>query len=189
MTEKEGMENGAVSGDGDYERAQSVRDREYEAEYAKWINGLTPCERARVKSMRLDHAEIDRKAVGRGYDGVEFDRVADQSEGLADLMSEEETDALKLEAMRLVRIVLANIFNPSPGRTVGYEVDVIGIAIGVPGLGSVTAVAAKHGFTKQAISKAAVKFCNDNGLPPSIYMRSEANREVHRVANRRRSKA
>lgn len=189
MTDKNEGRKKSVMGDGAYARQQSLRDSRYERDYKTWLDKLSPKERAKAKSLGVGEPLVDRKAVGRGFDGVEFDRIGDTSESLGDAMAEQETDQVKLEAMRLVRIVLADIFNPAPGRTVEYEVDILGIALGVPGLVSVTAIAAKHGYTKAAISKAAVKFCSENELPPSIYMRSEANREIHRQANRRRRKA
>lgn len=189
MTEGNSIKKRGVTRDSSYDRKQIVRDREYRDGYREWLDSLSPEERAKAKDLGVAEAAIDRKAVGRGFNGVELDRIGDRSEGLAASMPEVEYDEVKQEAMRLVRVVLANIFNPAAGRTVAYEVDIIGIALGVPGMGSVTAVAAKHGFTKAAISKAAVKFTDDNGLPPSVYMRSEANREVHRQANRRRRKA
>ncbi|MGA7724636.1 MAG: hypothetical protein WCA95_05105 [Opitutaceae bacterium] len=49
---------------------------------------------------------------------------------------------------------------------------------------SVTKLAARHGVGKAAVSKRMVNFCRTHGLPPSIYMRPEKDREIYRTYNR-----
>lgn len=91
-------------------------------------------------------------------------------------------------AMSLVRCSLASILNPSHGSTSALEADVIALAIGFPGMGSMTDVAKKHGVGKAAISKRAVAFCDENELPPSPYMKSKRARESYQRCNKRRQK-
>lgn len=189
MTERMGNEKRAVIYD-EYGRKQGAMDESYRAEYRKWYAGLTPEQRVELKDRGLDKPSVDRKAVGRGLEGVDLDRLGalDVLEGFEPVVESSRSDDVMHEALRIVRVALADIFNPAVGRTVEYEVDIVGISLGMPGLDSMTAVGKKHGVTKAAISKAAHKFCDDLGLPASSYMRSEANREVHRKTNRRRSK-
>lgn len=53
---------------------------------------------------------------------------------------------------------------------------------------NMTRLAAKHGMTKQALSKRVVRYVEENGLPPSVYMRSEKDRETYAETNQPRSK-
>lgn len=52
---------------------------------------------------------------------------------------------------------------------------------------NVTRIAMKHGLTKQAVSKRVIRFCDDNRLPPSVYMRSLKDRETYRLTNQPKS--
>lgn len=47
-------------------------------------------------------------------------------------------------------------------------------------------IAAKYGVTVAAISKRVVAFCDENQLPPSIYMRSAKDRKTYSLTNRPR---
>lgn len=51
---------------------------------------------------------------------------------------------------------------------------------------AITRIAKKHGLSKAAISKRAVRFCIDNGLPPSLFMRPERDRETYAMTNKPR---
>lgn len=58
----------------------------------------------------------------------------------------------------------------------------VAYALGLPMCAgrSMTQKARDLGLTRSSISKGAVKFCQDNGLPESIYMKKEATRGVYR---------
>jgi len=64
----------------------------------------------------------------------------------------------------------------------GLTCDAIAIAMGIHiGEGrSLEEIAKSHGITKQALSKRAIRICNELGLPPSVLMRSEESRESYR---------
>lgn len=48
---------------------------------------------------------------------------------------------------------------------------------------SMTSVAAEHGISRAAVSKRALKFCDENNLPPSIYMKSAKDRRTYTESN------
>jgi len=168
-----------------YTDRQREMDAAYVAEYRKFVAGLSPLERRKLEEQGIDRADTSRATHSPDSAGL-LERMEASPQSMAD---EEEKNkgggTTGEEVARVLRMALSNVFHPGPGRTREYELDVLGIAIGVIGLGSVQAVANRHGVGRQAISKAAVKFCREGGLPPSIYMKSEANREKHRSANKR----
>ena len=69
--------------------------------------------------------------------------------------------------------------------------DAIAIAFGMHiGEGrSLEEIAKAHGITKQALSKRAIRICNELGLQPSTLMRSEKSRESYRLKQRQRHAA
>lgn len=69
--------------------------------------------------------------------------------------------------------------------------DAIAIAMGIHiGEGrSLEEIAKAHGITKQALSKRAIRICNELGLPPSVLMRSEESRESYRQKQKQRHSA
>lgn len=54
---------------------------------------------------------------------------------------------------------------------------------------SLEEIAKPFGITKQALSKRAIRYCEELGLPPSPLMRSEASRESYRTKQKQRHAA
>lgn len=69
--------------------------------------------------------------------------------------------------------------------------DALAVAMGIHlGEGrTLEEIARAHGVTKQALSKRAVKICEDLGLRPSVLMRTENSRESYRLKQRQRHAA
>jgi hypothetical protein len=164
---------------------QSEKDATYEATYREFVNGLSPLERQKLREQGLDKAEVSYSTHSPDMSGVMESIASPSPEALPSEEKKAGGDDVNEEVLRLLRMVLSNVFYPSPGRSREYELDIIGISIGMLGLHGVAAVARRHGVGRQAVSKAAVKFCKEAGVPPSVYMKSEANREKHRLANKR----
>lgn len=190
MTERKTDKRAAVrvAGKG-YEARQAEMDAKYKQDYLAWVSSLSVEERDAAARRGLLEPDAKRcESSGREildtdgslYAPTPIESVAEKTEG-------EGGPSVAEQAGAIVRMALANFFYPSPGRSLQYEVDVVGIALGVPGLVGCTAIGRKHGVTKQAVSKAARKFCRELDLPPSHYMRSEENRETHRMVNKRRT--
>jgi hypothetical protein len=53
---------------------------------------------------------------------------------------------------------------------------------------NITRLAAKHGMTKQALSKRVVRYVDEKKLPPSTYMRSEKDRKTYALTNQPRTR-
>lgn len=87
---------------------------------------------------------------------------------------------------QIAQVILSEIsFSKDPQ----LEAEVMAVGAGVI-LGdrvTITRLAEKHGITKQAFSKRVVRFCEENKLPPSIYMRSEKDRLTYALTNQPRS--
>ena len=89
------------------------------------------------------------------------------------------------QTLRVSQVIIRQIaFSDDPQ----LEAEIIALATGII-LGddmNVTRIGRKHGLTKQAISKRVVRFCEDNGLPPSIFMRPERDRQTYALSNQPR---
>lgn len=87
--------------------------------------------------------------------------------------------------LRIAQVILREIvFSRNP--QLEAEIMALGAGILIGDDQSVTAVARKHGITKSAVSKRVVAFCDDNGLPPSAFMKSKRARETYALTNKPR---
>jgi hypothetical protein len=69
------------------------------------------------------------------------------------------------------------------------EVMALGAGVILADGDNMTRLAAKHGMTKQALSKRVVRYVEENKLPPSLYMRSEKDRRTYALTNQPRTAA
>jgi hypothetical protein len=76
------------------------------------------------------------------------------------------------------------VFDENP--QLAAEIIALGAGVLLENNRPMTSVAEKLGVTKAAVSKRVIDYCDANGLPPSIYMRSVANRETYALTNRPR---
>lgn len=88
--------------------------------------------------------------------------------------------------LRIAQVILREIAYSSNPQ-LEAEIMALGTGIILSDDASMTQIAARHGITKQALSKRIVAFCEDNGLPPSIYMKSEAARKTYSLTNKPRA--
>jgi hypothetical protein len=89
-------------------------------------------------------------------------------------------------ALRIAQVILRQIVFAERPR-LEAEVMALGAGILLEDKATMTRIADKYGFTKQALSKRVVKFCDEHNLPPSCYMRSKKDRETYALTNRPRS--
>lgn len=88
-------------------------------------------------------------------------------------------------ALRVSQVILREVaFSDDP--RLQAEIMAIGAGVILDDDTTMTRIAAKHGLTKSAISKRVVNFVEENGLPPSVYMRKEADRKTYALTNRAR---
>jgi hypothetical protein len=87
--------------------------------------------------------------------------------------------------LRVIQVIIREIaFSENPQ----LEAEVIALGAGVilESKTTMRTIAAKHGITHQALSKRVLKFCDDNGLPPSAYMRKAEDRQTYALTNQPR---
>jgi hypothetical protein len=87
--------------------------------------------------------------------------------------------------LRIAQVILREIASSSDPQ-LEAEIMALGAGLILNHGDNVTRIAKKHGLTKQAISKRVIKFCDDNDLPPSIFMRTKKDRETYAKTNRPR---
>lgn len=93
------------------------------------------------------------------------------------------------EVARVLRAALAAVIDPPARSSARLEAQVIGLAVGFPGLGSMREVGRAHGLGRAAISRRVLALVDKLGLPPSHYMKAAASRDVYRRTNRRKRAA
>lgn len=168
------------------EKRQVAMDAEYTKEYLKWFADLDAATKEAMKKKGL-HKPDARRRVSKGS----FENEMLDNQKAPPLVPFEELEIVpegvdgKAEriALRAIRVALSDICNPRPGHTAAFEASIVGLAIGVMGMVSISHQARLHGVGRAAVSKRCVSYCDDAGLSPSVYMRSVANRETHRLAN------
>lgn len=89
-------------------------------------------------------------------------------------------------SLRVAQVILREIVYSQDPR-LDAEIMSLGAGILLEDDQSVTKVALRHGRTKQAISKRVVAFCDANGLPPSIFMKSLKARKNYALSNQPRT--
>lgn len=88
-------------------------------------------------------------------------------------------------ALRVSQVILRQIaYSPNP--QLEAEIMALGVGVILADDVTMTAIAKRWGLTRAAISKRAVNFVEENSLPPSIYMRKEADRGKYALTNRPR---
>lgn len=88
-------------------------------------------------------------------------------------------------ALRISQVILREIaFARNP--QLEAEVMALGLGIILDDKDTMSAIARKHGLTKQALSQRVIKFCDTNKLPPSQYMLSKKNRATYALTNQPR---
>lgn len=88
--------------------------------------------------------------------------------------------------LRAIQTILREIVFARDPR-LEAEVMALGAGIILRNGDTMRGIAAKYGITVAAISKRVVAFCEENALPPSIYMRSAKDRRTYSLTNRPRT--
>lgn len=123
----------------------------------------------------------------RGED-AEIERLLLEA-GLERYMARNSRGCDEGKLLEVLRVALANVISPPPRSSALLEAEIVGLAIGFPGLGSMSKVAKRHGIGRAAVSRRAKAMQERFGLPPSGYMKSEAACVKYRESNGRRKRA
>ena len=137
---------------------------------------------------RLDGSESDSDALAPAVAALE-ELIADfGARGVAEafLRTTAGDQLSKFGSNATLRAIQCTIRQIVFAKDARMEAEIVGMAAGMelaPGM-TVTALAQRYGVSKQAISKRLVNFCETHGLPPSVFMRPEKDREIYRQFNR-----
>lgn len=88
-------------------------------------------------------------------------------------------------ALRVSQVILRQIAYSSNPQ-LEAEIMAIGCGVILNDDETMTKMGKRWGLTRAAISKRVVNFVEENGLPPSQFMRSEKDRETYSMTNRPR---
>ena len=122
--------------------------------------------------------EIEALAREFGADAV---RAAVMQSSLAKPLSD-----MGGSVSRVLQIILLQIVC-EPDTKFAAEIMAMACGVEIEEGRTVTSLAKKYGVTKQAVSKRIVLFAERLQLPPSIYMRPVADREIYRLCNKPRT--
>ena len=128
----------------------------------------------------FEDAEIERVLGELGFNEWVERRLAERRAELG------LTEPGQEKVLEVLRVVLSRLIDPPRGSNIGLEAEIVGLAIGHPGLGSMARVGRRNGLSKAAVSKRALGLVNQFNLPPSVYMKSAKARAGYRETNTKR---
>lgn len=169
---------------GDYADRQRQRDAEYEA---AWKN-LTPAQRKQLEKGGIVGPDLPTYRTCRLDDSAIIEKIAGTEE-LPDEPDLESPDAEPCvrEAGELLKAFLFRIIDET--RNPRLEAECISLAFGygaAKGL-TQTALAARYGVTRAAVSKRVREIKETFALPVSEFMKSDRARAVYSLTNRPRA--
>ena len=168
----------------DYEEQQRIRDTEYEA---AWKN-LTKRQRRELEKAGITGPEIPKYRTGK-HDDVALIENVPASE--PSINPEESIDDLDIENIReageLLKAFLFRIIDES--KNPRLEAECISLAFGYGAAKGIsqTAIAARYGLTRAAVSKRVREIKDAFELPVSEFMKSDRARAVYALTNRARA--
>lgn len=177
-------------------------------EYKRFWKRLSKAEREALASTGFDHGRPDDSGVPFAHryfggepvsevwndnetrsDGYDINRVA------ANRWNQREREEAPVservftqdEVLDILRKVIA-VIDLSPSAEVRLHGTCIKLALGMPGLPTMTALANQHNLTRAAISARVKTIQRNLKLPPSLYMKSDAACAKLSVARRKKLK-
>lgn len=109
---------------------------------------------------------------GQGYDINQVQAVQWRMRQREEVRMSERTFSQD-EVLDILRKIIA-VIDLSPSAEVRLHGTCIKLALGMPGLPTMTSLAEQHGLTRAAISARVKTIQRNLRLPPSLYMKSEA---------------
>ena len=156
----------------------------YESDYRKWVNSLTPKQRAKLKAQGLDQPMADDYATSFKPDpepsfatlssDFDYDSLEPQAEHL-------DTDAIETKAKvygaQLLIWVFQRIQSHSNERMSAFDKECLLFALGLDNLLSVktqTELGEKYGITRACVSARVKSWQKLLGMKPSSMMKSDS---------------
>ena len=172
----------------DYRTRQAQRDAQHQKDYATWVAGMTPKERARLGDLGLDRPlPADYGSLHSGMNGdIAESPLASEEPDIEELIEppapaskEISGDALWDALRRLIGEILT-----LPNRSL--TVECLAVVSGLSYAGdSMTDIAKRHCVTRAAVSKRCVELTEKLSLMPSRAMRTLTARKSYRAAQLR----
>ena len=159
----------------DHQREQNAA---YSQAYADWVAKLSPKQREELRDSGLDAPDLPSYRTYKPDHEAFVEHVAASEDCDEDLDTIPETsDAVREEAMAMVRSILGEIMSQDNAR---LALDCFALVTGVGYLGeSMTTIAKRHGVTRAAVSKRCIMIGNALNLPPSPAMRRLTARKAY----------
>lgn len=173
-------------------------------EYKRFWKRLSKAERESLMSAGFDHLRPDDAGIPYAHRYFGGEPVADheeetRSEGYdinrlaANQWNNRERGAAEVsekfftqdDVLDILRKVIA-VIDLSPCAEVRLHGTCIKLALGMPGLPTMTALADQHGLTRAAISARVKTIQRNLKLPPSLYMKSDSACAKLSVARRKK---
>lgn len=155
----------------DYIARQAVLDREYQVQWKKWWDSLSPAERENLRAAGVTGPHVEANGVGAPE--LDLDRIADMAAEEAPPPAEplDYSDPRVVEiGCTLARVILGELVSAS-NKALAVECMALVTGIAYDGA-SQTEIAARHGVTRAAVSKRCVELADKLGLPPARAMKS-----------------
>lgn len=155
----------------------------YLEEYERWIRSMSPQEREKLKRLGVDRPDLPSDRANVRDKDLADSPLASVHPDIAAQIDPPEPSSINAPAEDTRSDILASFcarIRSCSNPTLVF--DAICYATGISALEgqSATALAAKHGVTKQAFSKVAVQWCDTFGLQPSRSMKSKQARRSYR---------
>jgi len=172
----------------DYRTRQAQRDAQHSKEYAAWVAGLSPKERARLAACGVDRPlPPDYGSLYSGMNGDIADSpLASEDPDIEELIEPPvpATHEISGEAVwdALRRLVGEILTLPNRSLTVECLAVVSGLSYAGD---SMSEIARRHCVTRAAVSKRCVELTEKLNLLPSRAMRSLTARKSYRAAQLR----
>lgn len=170
----------------DYAIRQAQRDRDYREAYQSpevkaWVESLTPAERKRAQAEGLISPLVFGRASGQSEKDLADSSLASENPDIIESFEPEIPAPQKVngtetsDALASFCARIRSVTNPL------LVFDAVCFATGVMALDgeSQTALARRHGVSRSAFSKLAIKWCKTFGLKPSRGMKSQKARETY----------
>lgn len=170
-----------------------AREAAYERAYRQWVASQTPTARRALRQLGLAEPARPNYATGKGADVAEHPRaLAASATGPA---PEPEapgplTGLAHTQHAALTEFLAGILYEIVEARHPALQAECTALACGLHAArgDTMSEIAARHGRSRQAVSKIVRQIRDRWQLPHNEFTRSDETRELYRLSNRRPSK-
>ena len=163
---------------------------DYEAVYRKWVDSLTPKQRAKLVEQGLDQPLADDTHIVKGDHSILLENTPATDEPFTDIEPPDDTNVeerSKGYAAQLLAWVFGRLQSCRTTKSANIDRDALIFALGMATLEgrTQTEIADSYGITKAAFSARVKSWQKLLGLKPSSFMKSEQACKAYRNARLR----